>query len=316
MSYQAPFPPLLERVEYMKIYFHLEIRDLFDLPPFGLLQLRRELLQALAVLQTSAPEQEQVLRRVLLPERTSDPVRFSRVQQPSPALVLTPDTRRQGLIEAGERVVLPVLLLGSGITVLEAFTVLLEEVGRQGLYHGNGRFIVEGIESEDASGVRAMLRQKGEPESALTPPISDLAWWLERQPPLEDAVRLEMLTPLRLVRNGKPLFRASFGDLFPFILRRVIGMLGHHAAVDVVKDPAAMIALADKVSVHENRLSWQDDRSLQQPGSEQKLGGLRGSLALAGEALGELLWVLRIGSLLNVGKGAPYGAGQYRLDKC
>ena len=51
MTYLAPLPSELQQVEYAQLYFHLQVKDTFDLPQLALLQLRRELLQALRTLE-------------------------------------------------------------------------------------------------------------------------------------------------------------------------------------------------------------------------------------------------------------------------
>ena len=66
MGYRAPFPVALQQVEYAKLYFHLEIDTYFDLPQLGLLQLRRELMQAMKSLSVDADISQ--LKQLLQPE--------------------------------------------------------------------------------------------------------------------------------------------------------------------------------------------------------------------------------------------------------
>ncbi len=314
MSDLFPLPAGLERAEYVQLYFHLEICDYFDLPRLGLLQLRRELFQALRQLHEAGEDPLVVrLNRLLQPGLPDDPVLLRTVQKPAPALVLTPDLRQHGLIEPKERIVLPVLFLGDGISAITAFRRLLVQLGKQGLFSGAGRFRLDGIEAEDNSGMRSMLWLRGEAERELSPPINDLAWWLQRQPPCRDHLLLDIHSPLRLLRQKKPLFKTDFAELFPFILRRVTALLAGHCAVEVVTDPAGLIHQAAQVEVVCNRLRWQDWRRLDAADRTQDLGGLLGTLDLRGPALADLQWLLQIGSLLNIGKGASYGAGQYRV---
>lgn len=313
MSYLPPLPPELQQVEYVQLYFHLEISAAFDLPRLGLLQLRRELHQALRTLEGWGESRDTEHLRVLLqPPLSVDPLIRRQAQKPAPAFVLTPDPQLNGLIKARQRIVLPVLFVGQGLSGMNAFISLLQQLGQQGLYHGSGQFFLEGVESEDASGVRAMLWSKGN-SGAISPPVSDLNWLLERQDMAVDRVTLEVLSPLRLLRQSKPLFKADFCDLFPFILRRVSAMLTCHGAVEVITDAKYLLDAARRVEVCGNDLHWQDWRSLAKDNRDQGLGGLLGSLQLQGGGLTDILWLLQLGSLFNIGKGAPYGAGQYDL---
>lgn len=314
MSDLFPLPAELAQVEYAQLYFHLEVCADFDLPRLALLQLRRELMQALRQLRQSGNVQlVEQLSRLLQPPLPGDPALRRLVQKPAPALVLLPDLEQYGLIEAKQRLVLPVLFLGDGLQGIEAFRLLLVQLGQQGLFSGAGQFRLDGIESEDNSGLRAMLWWSGEPETALRPPINELSWWLQRQPPSGDHVLLEFHSPLRLLRQNKPLFKTDFAELFPFLLRRVTAMLAGHCRVELVADPGGLINQANQVEVVNNRLRWQDWRRLDGAEEGQDLGGLLGTLELRGPALADLSWLLQLGSLLNIGKGAAYGAGQYRI---
>lgn len=315
MGYIAPFPPELQQVEYVKLYFHLEISGYFDLPFLGLLQLRRELLQALRTF----PIQERgvffvELRQLLQPELANDPVLLRQIQKPSPALVISPDISQHGLIEPKQRIILPVFFIGTGINAINSFVSLLQHLGTRGLYHGSGQFILEGVEAEDGSGKRSMLWYAGKQTDQLVPPVCNLSWWLERQAYSGGSVEIEIITPLRLLHQGKPLFKGQFIKIFPFLLRRVTALLAAHAGVELTFDPARLISLAGLVEAFENQLCWKDWRTLERGQSDQNLGGLMGSIKMTGAGLSELIWILQLGSLLNFGKGAPYGAGQYRLN--
>jgi len=173
--------------------------------------------------------------------------------------------------------------------------------------------VLEAIETEDASGLRSMLWKTGESKVDLQPQICDLYWWLERQRMLGPVAVLEIVSPMRLISGGKPLFKADFADFFPYLLRRVTSMLACHAGVEPVEYPAGLIDLATRLESDAHRLHWSDWRRLEGESGTQDLGGLLGTIRVTGPALAEIAWLLQLGRLLNVGKGAAYGAGQYRL---
>ena len=315
MGYGAPFPAELSQVEYVKLYFHLEISSSFKLPVYSLLQLRREFLQALKTLPEQQGEEfSGQLKQLLQPDLSADPILLRQVQKPPPALVISPDSLQHGLLEPHQRIILPVLFIGSGINAIDPFIRLLQHLGRQGLYHDTGQFVLEGVEAEDGSGLRTMLWFAGKMADPLTPPVSHLSWWLERQPGLNDSIKLELVTPLRLLRQGKPLFKVEFTAIFPYLLRRVTALLASYSRFELIAEPGHLISLAKRVKLLENRLVWNDWRTLKLEHGGQNLGGLLGHLSIAGDELAELLWVLQLGSLFNFGKGAAYGAGQYCLN--
>ncbi|MCK5914188.1 MAG: CRISPR system precrRNA processing endoribonuclease RAMP protein Cas6 [Desulfuromusa sp.] len=314
MGYRAPFPPELEQVEYVKLYFHLEICDSFDLPALALLQLRRELLQALKILSAqNSVDFVRSLDKLIKPDLPTDPVLLRQIQKPPPALVISADISQFGLIKPKQRIILPVLFVGSGIDAIDQFVSLLQQLGPLGLHRGSGQFVLEGVEAEDGSGVRSMLWFASQQPDELIPPVSNLSWWLERQPCSNDPIKLEIISPLRLLQRGKPLFKAQFVDIFPYLLRRVTALLMGHAGIELFLDPARLISLSSQVKILENQFRWQDWRTLKRDQENQNLGGLMGYLTVSGEELAELIWILQLGSLLNFGKGATYGAGQYRV---
>lgn len=315
MGYYAPFPAELQQVEYVKLYFHLEVSDYFDLPVLGLLQLRRELLQAFKHLSAQGEcDCAAELKQLLQPDLPDDPVLLRQIQQPAPPLVLSPDISQHGLIEPKQRIILPVLFVGSGINAIDPFIFLLQHLGTQGLYHGSGQFVLAGVEAEDGSGVRTMLWFADQQTRRLNPPVCRLSWWLERQHFPGKSVQIEITTPLRLMHQGKPLFKAEFANIFPFLLRRVTALLAGHADVEMSFDPGYLISISRQIELNENHLFWKDWRALKSERGAQNLGGLMGHFSIVNDALSELLWILQLGSLFNFGKGAAYGAGQYRLN--
>ena len=93
-------------------------------------------------------------------------------------------------------------------------------------------------------------------------------------------------------------------------------MLSSHAGVELRINSSQLIASAAKIEMVENSLVWQDWRMLQCSSGSQGIGGLLGDLTITGDKMAELLWILQLGTMFNCGRGATYGAGQYRLSYC
>lgn len=300
-------PRKLREVEFVVAHFQLEFQDSYRMTAEVALRLRRDLHQvarhALAIRDFAA---------LFDPPLSSDPVALRRHQRPGPPFVLLPSGGEPGLFEPGDQFDLTVVFWGDGVRRLGDFAMVLKCLGPLGLHRGEGPFELVSIEAEDPAGVRLPVWRGGD-LSRLAPPISDACWWLETCPPAGTSLCLEFFTPARLVSRGKPLFRTSFARLFPFVLRRVTSMLHAHCDVDVVADAAPLLAAAANAVEIENRLAWEDWRVLGGTGRSQDLGGLGGAVCLEGDSLAEISWVLHLGSLMNVGKGAAFGAGRYGL---
>ncbi|MBN1958042.1 MAG: CRISPR system precrRNA processing endoribonuclease RAMP protein Cas6 [Desulfuromonadales bacterium] len=314
MIYEAPFPAQLARVEFMQLSLHFKVSENFDLPEPAMLQLRREMLEVIKDDQRSGDSSTvHGLKSLLLPELPVDPSLLKQVQKPSPAFVLHPDLSQHGTLKAGQTIVLPVALFGPAMNSVDALIELFRKLGKRGLHKGRGKVQLDAVESRDASGVRSMLWMNGEPSAVLIPPINDLAWWLEGQSKRAAVLRLELLSPLRVVHQGRPLFKADFEQIFPFILRRVTSFFSYYGQLDLTREASYCLDQLNQLKTHRNKLFWQDWRQLQRRYGRQNLGGLMGFVDIAGSGVSHLLWVLQLGSLLNFGKGAAYGAGQYAL---
>jgi hypothetical protein len=248
------------------------------------------------------------------PPPSSDPIAVRRYQKPGPSFVLHPPSPLPMRLAAGDVLRLPMVLLGDGIGHLAELIDLFTALGRVGLTSGGGRFALERVLAFDAAGNQVSLWHLENPVAQLAPPICDADWYLSEPLAAPPRSRLIFLTPARVLSAGRPLFQCDFKQLFPFVLRRVASMAYAHCGVELVDDAYSLLAAAARVEVLANRLAWQDWRSVEMRSAQPAFGGLLGELELAGDALTEVRWVLELGSLLNLGKGASFCAGYYRLE--
>lgn len=206
-----------------------------------------------------------------------------------------------------------VLLWGQAALRLADWLALWQQLGQQGLSLAGGRFEPVCLDAADASGHFVPLWQLGASSAVLPPaPQCDLAWWLALQS-LDAPLLLRLETPARLLSRGRPLFRADFIQFFPFILRRVSALLAAHCGLPFTGDAARLCQLAGQVK-QAGCLRWHDWRLLTAAAADpQPLGGLLGQLKLDGSQQREVIEVVAVGSLLNLGKNAACGAGAYRL---
>jgi hypothetical protein len=297
-------------IDFSLLRFHLEFQERFRLSLTELLRLRREL--QMVASQTLGGRTSERFQALFDPPLPADPVALRRFQRPSPPFAILPHPEPKRVFDAGDRFEIAVSFWGRGGHLVGDFARVLQALGKIGFHRGQGTFELAAIEAEDASGNRVSIWQEGEGLQLLTPPINEVGWWLNRvgEPA---AVMLEFLTPARLLSQGRPLFRLDFRRLFPFILRRVTSMLYAHCGREVVDDPGRLLAAAEGVREVQNALCWQDWRTLEGEGMAQDLGGIIGSVRLEGETLQSVFGILRVGSLMNVGKGAAFGAGCFRL---
>ncbi|PLX91756.1 MAG: hypothetical protein C0621_10765 [Desulfuromonas sp.] len=286
--------------EFSLLSFTLQsLQKVFPPAENSLLQLRSALLAA------ARKELSPSLYATLFsPPLCSDPAALRRYQRGAPPFAILPD--RPAKMDASQQISLTVSFWGEGIPYIGAFLQVLMAVGEGG-HSPLGTFSVTGIRAVDASGGEISLELD---PARLAPPLIEVNWWLSTIPSAEE-LRWEFLTPARLLSVGRPLFSPSLSQLFPFVLRRVSSMLYYHCGVESVDDPGEWLALAARVKNGHKRWKWQDWRQVEP--QRQRVGGIVGHLTLAGGDLDAIRGLLHLGALMNLGKGAAWGCGHYRL---
>ncbi len=308
----------LEKIEFSLIHFQLEFQETYRVGPEAALRLRRDLRRAakfaLGAAEFSDSRSRESFQSLFDPPLPDDPVALKRYQRPGPPFAIIPDPDTWINYEAGDLFDLRIAFWGRGIQYLSEFGKVLSGMGSSGFHRGEGIFELNSIVGEDPVGNRLQIWESGEDWETLAPPICDATWWLSRIESLSGGLWMKIVTPARLISRGRPLFKAEFHQLFPFVLRRVTSMIYACYGVEPISEPARLLGAVKRVEEVSNTLAWHDWRILEGKNHKQDLGGLCGELRLRGEALEEISSILYLGSLMNLGKGAAFGAGCYCLQ--
>ncbi len=311
-------PQSLRQVEFTKVFLQLEFQDSYELLSASLLRLRRDLLQvAKMVLGDGGDDKGRVAgryRTLFDPPLPQDPVALRRYQRPGPPFAISAGPELAMEYEIGDTMELPVLFLGRGITRIGDFIEVLAALGGSGFHRGEGPFEVLTAEAVDPSGKRLQIWDAGDDTGSLAPPICDAFWWLETTAQPQTDISVNFVNPARLISQHRPLFRASFGEIFPFVLRRVSSMVYSHCGLEIIEDPQRLLWLAKQLETVTNELYWADWRTLDGPRVSQDLGGLLGGIKVSGTEIAQIFWIVKFASLLNLGRGAAYGAGKFVVD--
>ncbi len=303
----------LRHIDYSRILFDLEFQEDFLLKRDMLLRLRREFRRALGQL---APDD--VLRRqidaMIDPGVSADPYARRHYQKPSPPFVIRPRLSPEVRLDAGDNLQLEVVFVGDPGQNVSLFCSLLRQLGRLGIFHGEGRFELVGLCATDSSGSLALLPLPDDGRPAAAVPRTPLAWWVEEKMHFDKPATLDFLTPARLVSGNRPLFTPTFAELFPFVLRRVTSMLHAWGGGELTDDARYLVEQAGAAKVLSSDLHWQDWRSMDGGDVCQDVGGFVGRLVLESFPVDDLFVVTALGSLFNIGKGASCGSGFYLLD--
>ncbi len=305
--------PDLRGLEFSRVHFILQFQSAYRLTEEAMLRLRRNLRQAARVLHGPGDPSAPLFDALFDPPLSSDPMALRRYQRPGPPFVLHPVAPLPLDCQAGDQIELQIVFWGKGVHECCALARVFSALGRRGFHRGAGMFELVAIETENAVGSRMRIWQPGQLLDDLPLGLTEADWWIDHYPP-HDSVTFDLTTPARLLRGGAPMFRPSFVEIFPFILRRVTSMTHAYCSLEPVDDPSCLLEASRQVLERESGLHWKDWRSLHGNEKIQDLGGVVGSVVLEGEGLESILWVLRLGSLLNLGKGAAFACGHFTLE--
>lgn len=238
----------------------------------------------------------------------------ARYRAPPPPYVLEIPDRQPRAIAAGSELSLGLTLIGrTHAATLPAYLIAaMQRAGSRGLGRTRGRFTLTALAQEQGLGSADWLPiyQAAEGRLHPCPPAT------RPPPPCPGQVKLELLTPLRLKQRGHLIgprhLRAA--DLARALLGRLALLTTHHAPETSPPDWAALHRAAAELTLAHPRLHWQDwTRWSSRQHRSMQLGGLLGSLTLAGAALPAFWPLLWLGQWTHLGKGTSFGLGRYRL---
>jgi len=300
----------LSRWEFIRLRCELVCEQEGDLSLAGCLGLRPLVLQAGRELLALGGLSSREFAVLFDPPQSPDPEGGRRFQKPSPPFVFRYDPGSFRRYRPGETFYFELLLMGEAIPRLELFMRLLSLVAERG-FGSDGVFELCEVTGLDDSMNLQPLWLAGDDPDGLAPPICSADWWAFHRQDLSGALQLEFVTPARLMSRGRPLFRPGFSEIFPFLLRRITSLSFFHAGVVLLDEVQPLLDAAAAVA-SSCRMEWQDWRALPQHGG-METGGLLGGCTLCGEGVREISWLLALGELFQVGRGAPFGAGKMRV---
>lgn len=239
---------------------------------------------------------------------------------------IIPPTVAAERLEPGEHFDFHLTLFGDAVRFLPYFVLAVPEVGRIGVGPGRGKFCLKRIDAEHPlEGDWPVL---AEGDTIVRPPQQTprhrdlctaarvLAGQLNTRQP---CLRINFLTPLRLIVNKHLLKAPDFGALFNHILLRVDHLAAQHAraAPRPVEERERLWNLANQVWLVEDGTRWVDLPSgSSRTGKPTWISGLIGPAryTAAAEVWQEMLPWLLWGQVVQVGKDTVKGNGSYQIS--
>lgn len=215
----------------------------------------------------------------------------------------------EGCHPRGSRLSIIVILIGRAIARQPDVIAAMTRAGEQGIGRSRGRVRLISADAADVDGDTDCFMAESRGRNGL-PAIPEA-------PPPPKAVRVRLLTPLRLKENNHNVVPEGFRPhhLLRSLLRRISLLSYFHTDTPLETDFTGLVQRARRLDGRDVRLCWLD---WQRYSSRQKtalaMGGLVGTFLLdliEAEAWWPFLWT---GQWLHAGKGTSMGLGKYRLE--
>lgn len=128
---------------------------------------------------------------------------------------------------------------------------------------------------------------------------------LESRPWECNGLGIRLLSPLRLIEEGRPLVRFDFGRFARSVMRRVSALAYYYGEYEFDCDFKELARQAEAII-------GVDDHFCQTTSANRRMAGMTGHGIFRGDFSG-LMPFLVLGTYVHVGKGAAFGMGRYEL---
>jgi hypothetical protein len=236
----------------------------------------------------------------------------------TPPFVIEAPYRARHTYRPRERLGFDVLLIGRAIAYLPYFLLAFEELGRVGIGHPPGRYVLQRISAVHPWRDEQELAYDGVEVRVgshdLTASYADVAACACALP--ADQLTLHFLTPTRIKYRDRYVAQPDFHVLVRALLRRLSTLAACHCNTAWPGDARALIAAAERVDTTHAAVSWVDwDRFSGRQQQRVPLGGFVGEMTYAGD-LAAFRPLLAMGALVHIGKATVFGHGRYCISGC
>ncbi len=252
------------------------------------------------IFETTPPEDSEVLSKLS--------------EIPRPFVIQSPGDQRP-LLQAGERLVFRLVLVGHAVEYLPYFVAVFRELGRVGLGRSRGQYHLAAVSAKLPDETEIPIYA---PESDGLPMIEATLTSAHIHARAEtlsaNQITLEFLMPA-LIRHGGDWVTAGppFQALVQALTGRVSSLSYFHCGSRWEIDFRTFIDRAAEIAIAKCETEWQDwSRFSGRQHQRVEMGGLVGCVTYEGD-LRTYLPLLVLGESVHVGKGTVFGNGQYRI---
>lgn len=236
---------------------------------------------------------------------SADPAALKRYQKPSLPFVfdipvLPPNSNRGGTMELG------LIIAGSAVNYFAEYIAATRAMLRNPGFMRRLNASILKVETVGYRGVRNIIMERGGEVKTGLLEILSVRGLQEAVVLPSDSITLTIMTPMRIMGEGKPLRELSFSPFVRALFRRLSSLAYYYGGAEAELDYkwlAEQSRLVECVAADVRWVEWGN-----------KWSGLIGTGTFAGD-LSEYQPFLLAGECLHVGKGASFGLGRFLIDK-
>ncbi len=224
--------------------------------------------------------------------------RYFFTDRPHPYVML-PELDGKRVYNAGERILLEMVLIGEAAGHVDKFVTTVEEMGRTGIGSRRGRFRVRSVVAKD---------------------LVDVSTFFKEESVTVDHCSIELLTPLKIkeATSGLNYRNLSFETFFRLLIKRIINLNnlycdGRSFDKNLIEPGKQhLFTLARKIGA-KTYTEWRDfKRFSSRQHKSMKIGGQLGIIVYNGD-MSPFKPYLELGEIVGVGQHTTSGFGRYRL---
>jgi CRISPR-associated endoribonuclease Cas6 len=244
-----------------------------------------------------------------------DSAALSNLQDVPVPFVVEPPLEEETDYAPGDRLGFNVVLVGRARNYLPYFILAFEELGRSGIGHPRGQYVLQRISAIHPWHSTSELIYDGVEVRVggrdLRVTLSDVAQRAAALP--ANRLTLRFTTPVRMKYRGRYVRRPEFHVLVRNLLRRISSLAYFHCGELWETDFRGIIQAAEQIKTVETEIEWVSwDRYSGRQKQRIDMSGFTGAATYRGE-LAPFRQLVVLGELTHVGKATVFGYGQYEV---
>jgi CRISPR-associated endoribonuclease Cas6 len=240
---------------------------------------------------------------------------FSEVPHP---YVLNPPHTTKETFEPGESFIFELVLFGKAVDYFPYFLFVFQQLGGNGLGKEKGRFYIETVMNERFDSEKEIYSStdkciKGNIQIYSSENFFRVYTDILKMNPEE--IKIRLLTPFRLKKDGHLRDDFNFFDLFRNLLNRLYLLTYFHCGNRFDRNHRELLEISKGIELpkEEKNIKWHDwVRYSNRQKTRMKMGGVLGEFGIKGD-LAPFLPFLKIGEYTNIGKATSMGLGKYEI---